>query len=119
MGREPGEERDETEHETEIEVECTSACFTTKFSDYGVGFFMAVADGLVEVLLHPESSETDLWVGVPALSDDLGHRPEHLHQRSREQRRQFELYTASAATVCASACIKHVWRSGIHPVTWL
>ncbi len=51
---------------------------------------MAVADGPVEVLLHPESSEADLWVGVPALSDDLRHRPEHLHQRSREQWRPFE-----------------------------
>ena len=83
------------------------------------GFFIAVTDGPVEVLLHPESSETHLWVGVPALSDDLGHRPEHLHQRSRGQRRQFELYTASAGTVCASACIKHVWRSDIHPFIWI
>ena len=109
---------DKREHETEIEVELNSACFT-KFSVDRLGFFIAVTDGLVEVLLHPESSETHLWVGVPALSDDLGHRPEHLHQRSRGQRRPFELYTASAGTVCASACIKHVWRSDIHPIIWI
>ena len=50
---------------------------------------MAVAHGFDQVLLHPECSEAHLRVGVPALSDDLGHRPEHLRGSKRERERIF------------------------------
>ena len=49
---------------------------------------MAVAHGFDQVLLHPECSEAHLRVGVPALSDDLGHRPEHLRGSKRERERE-------------------------------
>ena len=111
----------ESGYKTEIDRSRTDFIMSCWFLDNTVGFSIAVADGFVEVLLHPECSEAHLWVVVPALSNHLGHWPKHLHQRTRQLEETVQtllkLYLTQSGCVRGSIGLHmHVWEDRGHPV---